>query len=64
MKEMTMSAINELEQPSQVHTVWIGEEDRIVSFHAVDSYEVQTFACHDFFMKYLRTLQERGFRFQ
>lgn len=64
MKEMTMSTINELEQPSQVHTVWIGEEDRIVSFHAVDSYEVQTFACHDFFMKYLRTLQERGFRFQ
>ena len=64
MKEMTVSTINELEQPSEVHTVWIGEKDRIASFHAVDSYEVQTFACHEFFMRYLRSLQERGFRFQ
>ena len=64
MKEMTVSTINELEQPSEVHTVWIGEEDRIASFHAVDAYELQTFVCHDLFIKYLRTLQERGFRFQ
>lgn len=64
MKEMTVNTINKLEQPSKVHTVWIGEEDRIASFHAVDSYEAQTFACHDFFMRYLRSLQERGFRFQ
>lgn len=64
MEDMTVSTIRELEQPDKVHTVWIGEEDRIASFHAVDSYEVQTFVCHDFFMRYLRSLQERGFRFQ
>lgn len=64
MKEMSVNAVRELEQPSKVHTVWIGEEDRIVSFHAVDTYRLQTFACYDFFMKYLHTLQERGFRFQ
>ena len=64
MKQMGMNTVSELEQPSEVHTVWIGEEDRIASFHAVDSYELQTFVCHDLFIKYLRALQERGFRFQ
>lgn len=64
MKQMRMNTVSELEQPSEVHTVWIGEEDRIASFHAVDSYELQTFVCHDLFIKYLRALQERGFRFQ
>lgn len=53
-----------VEEKTDVHTVWVGEEDRIASFHAVDSYEQQTFASHDYFMKYLRSLQERGFRFQ
>lgn len=64
MEETRTNMINELERPSGVHTVWIGEEDRIASFHAVDSYELQTFVCHDLFIKYLRALQERGFRFQ
>ena len=64
MKQMRMNTVSELEQPFEVHTVWIGEEDRIASFHAVDSYELQTFVCHDLFIKYLRALQERGFRFQ
>ena len=64
MQDMRMSTASEVEQPDQVHTVWIGEEDRIASFHAVDTYELQTFVCHDLFIKYLRTLQERGFRFQ
>lgn len=64
MQDMRMNTIHEMEQPSEVHTVWIGEADRIASFHAVDAYELQTFVCHDLFIKYLRTLQERGFRFQ
>lgn len=64
MKDLTVSTINQLEQHPQVHAVWIGEEDRIASFHAVDTYELQTFVCHDFFLEYLRSLQERGFRFQ
>lgn len=60
MNETVTRTINELEQPSEVHTVWIGEEDRIASFHAVDSYELQSFVCHDVFIKYLRALQKRG----
>ena len=64
MKQMRMNTVSELEQPSKVHTVWIGEKDRIASFHAVDTYELKTFVCHDFFLNYLRSLQERGFRFQ
>ncbi len=59
-----MSAVDALERPAEVHTVWIGEEDRIASFHAIDTYEARTFDCHDFFIDYLRSLQERGFRFQ
>lgn len=64
MKDMRTSTVKELERPAKVHTVWIGEEDRVASFHAVDTYEPQTFVCHDFFLKYLCRLQERGFRFQ
>lgn len=52
------------QQNKGVHTVWVGEEDCIASFHAVDSYEPQSFSCHDYFISYLRSLQERGFRFQ
>lgn len=52
------------ETKTDVHTVWVGEEDRIASFHAVDHYKPQTFSCHDYFISYLRSLQERGFRFQ
>ncbi len=54
----------EKERFGDLHIVWIGEEDRIASFHAVDRYKRQTFTCHDYFIKYLRSLQERGFRFQ
>ena len=62
MKDMAVTI--KAEAPEKVHTVWIGEEDRIASFHAVDDYELQTFSCHDYFIQYLRSLQERGFRFQ
>lgn len=56
--------IDEPEQPRKIHVVWVGEEDRIASFHAVETYELKTFVCHDYFIHYLRSLQERGFRFQ
>lgn len=52
------------ETNTDVHTVWVGEEDRVASFHPVDNYREQTFSCHDYFISYLRALQERGFRFQ
>ena len=64
MKELTAATMEETTERPKGHTVWVGEEDRIVSFHAVGTYQVQTFDCHDFFMKYLCALQERGFRFQ
>lgn len=64
MKDMTKNTTAEMGRPAQIHMVWIGEEDRVASFHAVDTYELRTFACHDFFLDYLRSLQERGFRFQ
>lgn len=59
-----MSRYTARERPSEVHTVWIGEKDRIASFHEIDTYEPRTFQRHDFFIQYLRSLQERGFRFQ
>lgn len=62
-KRMTAAAKEPADRP-QGHTIWVGEEDRIVSFHAVGAYERRTFDCHDFFIKHLCALQERGFRFQ
>ena len=44
--------------------VWISERDRIASFHPVDGYRRQIFRQYDFFMSFLHSLQERGFRFQ
>lgn len=44
--------------------VWISERDRIASFHPVDGYRRQIFRQYDFFMNFLHSLQERGFRFQ
>ena len=57
-------AKEEQDQSSKIHTVWVGEKDRIASFHVVDSYERKSFTCHEGFIHYLRSLQERGFRFQ
>ena len=62
-KNRTMT-IEEVGRHPEIHTVWIGENDKIASFHAVANYEPQTFSCHDYFIQYLRSLQERGFRFQ
>lgn len=57
-------SIKEPEQRAEIRTVWVGERDRIASFHAVDTYSPQTFVCRDAYMRYLQILQERGFRFQ
>lgn len=46
------------------HIVWLNEQDRIASFHHVEGYFSRTFGSHDFFMNFLHSLQERGFRFQ
>ena len=46
------------------HTVWLNEQVRIASFHSVAGYEERSFLCRDYFMGFLRNLQERGYRFQ
>ena len=46
------------------HIIWVGEDDRVVSFHPVDTYEPMSFDSRDFFFGYLHALQTRGFRFQ
>ena len=33
-----------MEAKNDVHTVWVGEEDHIASFHAVDNYEPKNFS--------------------
>lgn len=52
------------EEEEKLYSVWVGEEDRVASFHLVESYQLWTFSCHDDFIRHLRRLQERGFRFQ
>lgn len=46
------------------YTVWLCDTNRIASFHSVAGYELHTFDCHESFIGFLHTLQERGYRFQ
>ena len=46
------------------YVVWTNEQTRVASFHAVDGFHSQSFHLHEFFMSYLSSLQERGYRFQ
>ncbi len=64
MEQRTNTAAAEQGPDTKIHHVWVGESDRIASFHAVDGYRRETFTCHDCFLRYLRWLQEHGFRFQ
>ena len=51
-------------QETVKHNVWLNDQERIASFHHVDGYSIRSFSCHDFFMSFLHSLQERGYRFQ
>lgn len=53
-----------LEQPPEIHTVWISEQDRIASFHAISGYQRHDYHNHSYFMAFLHSLQEHGYRFQ
>lgn len=64
METEVKNMVETAKQHTDIHTVWVGEEDRIASFHAVESYQQQTFASKEYFIDYLRSLQERGYRFQ
>ena len=49
---------------SSSYVVWINEQTRVASFHAMDGFHSQSFCQHEFFMSYLSSLQERGYWFQ
>lgn len=51
-------------QNSGLHTVWLDDQSRIASFHAVTGYARHDYSNHDCFMGFLYSLQERGYRFQ
>ncbi len=55
---------DKMEQVPQCRMVWVGEAERVVSFHPVDAYQLEIFQDRERWLQYLRTLQERGFRFQ
>jgi hypothetical protein len=59
-----MEEQNYTREVPEVHHIWIGEQERIASFHEVDTYHLQIITGHDDFVKYLQLLQEQGFRFQ
>lgn len=64
MEKRDYIVIEELNQHPEIHVVWISEENRIASFHAVIGYAKHDYSNHDYFMAYLHSLQERGYRFQ
>lgn len=64
MEGQTLDIVEEVERNPDIHTVWISEENRIASFHAVIGYQKHDYSNHSFFMAFLHSLQERGYRFQ
>ena len=54
----------ESEQNESLKTVWIDEQAKIASFHYVESYRKHTYHNQESFVEFLRSLQQRGFRFQ
>ena len=55
---------DELDQHPEIHTVWLNEESRIASFHEVNGFKKYEYSNHSYFMAFLHSLQERGYRFQ
>ena len=45
-------------------TIWMSEEDQIVSFHPVEGYQQINFCYQDLYIDYIFSLTQRGFRFQ
>lgn len=64
MNEEQAIVIEELHHHPEIHVVWISDESRSASFHAVTGYTKHDYSNHDYFMAYLHSLQERGYRFQ
>jgi hypothetical protein len=51
-------------QETITHTVWLNDEAHIASFHPIEGYYIKTFPGHDFFIAFIQSLQEQGYRFQ
>ena len=56
--------VDKLDQHPEIHTVWLNEESRIASFHEVNGFKKHDYSNHSYFMAFLHSLQERGYRFQ
>ena len=54
----------EKEEDAKIRRVWVGEAERIASFHPVEGYRRESFTCQADFLQFLQELQKRGFRFQ
>lgn len=44
--------------------VWLDEQALIASFHAVEQYRRCDFHTREYFMRFLQSLQQQGYRFQ
>ena len=49
--DAAVSTVKEPKQRAKICAVWIGGVDRIAPFHVVDTHELQTFSCLDYFMR-------------
>ena len=56
--------VDKLDQHPEIHTVWLNEESRIASFHEVNGFKKNDYFNHSYFMAFLHSIQERGYRFQ
>ncbi len=56
--------VEELARHPEIHTVWLNEESCIASFHEVNGFKKHDYSNHRYFMAFLYSLQERGYRFQ
>ena len=56
--------VDNLKQHPEIHTVWISEHDRVASFHEISGYKRHDYINHSYFIAFLHSLQERGYRFQ
>ena len=45
-------------------TLWVDTQNKIVSFHEVPQFEVVVFALHEYFLNYIQSLSDSGYRFQ
>ena len=58
------STVDAPERHPESYTVWLDETARIASFHEIVGYQRHNYNNHSYFMDFLYSLQERGYRFQ